>query len=116
MSEIGIDTIKLNEIEYVRKDAVQALQVNPGESLYQVGRSVVIRTVTYHYIGRITFVSDTELVLDEASWLAISKRYNTTLKTGEVDELEPFIDPVSLNRGAIVDGTLWRHPLPREAK
>jgi hypothetical protein len=111
-----IETIKINEIEYVRKDAVQTVKVEPGEPLYQVGRSVVIRTVTYHYIGRITFVSDTELVLDNASWLAVSKRYSITLTTGEVDELEPFIDPVSLNRGAIVDGTLWRHALPREAK
>lgn len=38
------------------------------------------------------------------------------VRAGTLDEVEPYPDPVSIARGAIVDATLWRHALPRTVK
>lgn len=81
-----------------------------------VGKAVVIRTVTYHYIGRLAAVTPTELVLDEASWLADSGRWHQALKTGVVSEVEPYPGRCYVSRGAVVDVSEWLHALPKDAE
>ena len=83
---------------------------------YVIGRQYVIRTVTMHLIGRLTWVGEHELVLEDASWLAWSKRWSAMLVTGDIEEVEPFPPgEVIVGRGAIVDCAEWKPPLPREA-
>jgi hypothetical protein len=81
-----------------------------------VGNTVVIRTVTFHYLGIIVEMGPNYLVLGSASWLASSGRWTAALKSGSVEEVEPFVDDVELQLTAIVDATRWRHALPTEAK
>ena len=67
-----------------------------------------IRTVTMHLIGRLVFVGRHELTLDQCAWVADSGRFSECLKTGKLNEVEPFPDgPVNVGRGAIVDACLW---------
>lgn len=80
------------------------------------GETVVIRTATHTYLGRIVDVSDAEIVLEACSWVAESGRWSTFL-TGKFDEhaeIEVYPDacPVSVARGAIVEVARWPFKLP----
>ena len=61
-------------------------------------------------------VKASEIVLDDAAWIADTGRFYNALKDGTLSEVEPFIGPVSINRGSIVDVTEWKHALPRTQK
>ena len=82
----------------------------------RVGASVMIRTLTMHYTGKIAALSRDEVILTDAAWIASSGRWAAALTNGTLDEVEPYPDPVSINRNSIVDVTPWRHALPRETK
>lgn len=83
-----------------------------------VGEAVLIRTVTLHYTGRIKSVTESDLVLSEAAWIADTGRFSTALKDGFPSnaEVEPFTDDVVVSRAVIVDVTRWRHDLPKAQK
>ncbi len=81
-----------------------------------VGRAVFMRTVTMYYTGRVALVKASEVVLTDAAWIADTGRFADTLSKGTLNEIEPFPAPVSINRGAIVDVTEWKHALPRTQK
>ena len=81
-----------------------------------VGNAVLVRAVTLYYTGRIVEITKDEIVIDDACWIADTGRFEIALRTGVVNECEPFIDPVAVGRGAIVDVTLWKHALPRTVK
>ena len=81
------------------------------------GKNVFIRTVTYHYTGRVVSVSKSTIVLEEAAWIGDSGRWSAALATGVLDEVEPYpAGPVCISRGAVVDVSVWGHPLPRTVK
>ena len=82
----------------------------------QVGNKVLIRTVTHYHTGLIIQMSNDEVVLEDAAWIADTGRFYAALMQGELNEIEPFTAPVSVNRGAIIDVTLWPHLLPRGQK
>ena len=77
---------------------------------------VLVRTVTHYYTGNLTEVSDGELRLTDAAWIADTGRFSEALKTGVMSEVEPYPDDVILSRGAVVDVCAWKHNLPRETK
>ena len=82
-----------------------------GLDMLQPGEKVVVRTVTYHYVGKVVKVEGRWLELENAAWLAESERWTTTLLTGKVRELEPYPDHVIISMDAVVDITPWRHGL-----
>jgi len=81
-----------------------------------VGKAVLIRTVTHYFTGRIVLVEASEIVLTEAAWIADTGRFHNALRDGSLNEVEPFVGPVSLNRAAVIDITEWKHPLPKRQK
>ncbi len=83
---------------------------------FALNQCYLIRTVTLYYTGRVVAITDTDLVLAEAAWIADTGRFHDCLTTGQFNEVEPFVHPVIVPRGAIVDATAWTHPLPREQK
>jgi len=88
----------------------------PSAYTRYLGKNVVIRSVTYHYIGRLALVCSDALVLEDASWLACSVRWGEGLRTGKVDEVEPYPGECTVSSGAIIDVSPWDHDLPREAQ
>lgn len=80
--------------------------------LWKVGEKYFIRTVTHYYTGRLIAVTDKELLLEDAAWIADTKRFADSLTTGEFNEVEPFNDNVIVGRGAVVDAVIWKHALP----
>lgn len=83
---------------------------------YEIGQNYFVRTVTYHYTGRLIGVTSTDIVLADAAWVADSGRFANALATGELSEVEVYPDAVIIQRTAIVDSCLWNHSLPRETK
>ena len=86
------------------------------DGVWQLGANYLIRTVTMIDTGRLVKVTEHELVLEDAAWIAETGRFMEALQSGEFNEVEPFPDgQVIVGRGAIIDAV--RLPkLPREQK
>jgi len=81
-----------------------------SEFPWEVGKKYFIRTVTMHLIGELTNVTQQELVLKDAAWIADSGRFNLAVRDpSKCNEVEPFNLPVIVGRGAIVDATEVPH-------
>lgn len=81
-----------------------------------IGETVIIRTVTFYYTGRIVAVGSAFVVLDDAAWIPDTGRWSTALQTGQLAAVEPYPSLVSVSMGSIVDVAPWSHELPRIAK
>jgi len=83
---------------------------------FEVGKAYLIRTVTMHYTGRVVAVTDSDVVLEEAAWIADTGRYANSLTDGTLNEVEPYPGQVAVCRGAVVDFCEWKHQLPKVQK
>ena len=72
---------------------------------YTIGANYFIRTATYHHTGKLIAVTEHELVLESACWIADSGRFQQALDTCKFDEVEPFPPDktVIIGRGALID-------------
>lgn len=78
-----------------------------------VGESVIIRTVTHYFTGRVVAESDRWIALDDAAWVADTGRFAEALRMGTLSEVEPYPGPCLVAVGAVVDVAPWPHELPR---
>jgi len=77
---------------------------SPSTSPWKIGAIYLIRTVTMIDTGRLVAVTEHELVLEEAAWIADTGRFSETLKSLDFTEIEPFPDGrVIVGRGAVID-------------
>jgi hypothetical protein len=84
-------------------------------SPWRIGEQYLIRTATMTHCGQLVDVYPNELVLVDDAWVADTGRFNEALRTGKLDEVEPFPDgPVIVGRNSVIDAAIWNHPLPRE--
>ena len=83
---------------------------------FEIGKNYLIRTATHYELGKLIKITDTDLVLEDASWIPDTGRFNQALREGLLEEVEPFIKPVIVNRGGIIDATIWDNDLPRNVK
>lgn len=91
----------------------------PKSGPIRKGSHVFIRTVTSYYTGEVIEVTESEIVLVKAAWIADTGRFAQAMSTGEFSEVEPYPDghEVSVNRGSVTDIVRnWPHPLPRAQK
>lgn len=112
---MDIDNLTVKEIKHI-----QSLLKTGSDSShpYKVGKNYFIRTVTHHFTGRLIKVTAKELVLEDAAWIADDGRFHEALKSGTLNEIEPFPDnaEVIVGRGSLIDAVEWAHKLPRSAK
>lgn len=112
---MDIDNLTVKEIKHI-----QSLLKGPAEAShpYSVGSNYFIRTVTHHLTGKLVKVTSKELVLEQAAWIADDGRFHDALKTGNLNEVEPFPGDlqVIVGRGALIDAVIWNHALPRDQK
>lgn len=85
-----------------------------NDSCFEIGKCYFIRTVTMHLVGKLEQITTQELLLSSASWIASSGNFHDAMKSGKLDEVEPFVNPIIVGRGALIDATEWKHELPRE--
>ncbi len=104
--------ITIDGIVYVPRSSV----VQERTGAWTVGTNYLIRTVTMTLTGMLSYIDEHELVLENASWVADTGRFADALKTGKLNEVEPFPSYAIIGRGSIVDATEWIHELPRTQK
>lgn len=76
----------------------------PTENPYVIGKTYLIRTVTMIDTGVVQRVTDKEIVLTDAAWIADTGRFSDAIKNAEFSEVEPFPDgEVIINRSAVID-------------
>ena len=96
-------------------------QVKSSDIPFEVGEAYFFRTVTYHTLGKVKKIVGNFLVLEEASWIADSGRFNEFINEGKVyesssSEIEPLeVNPV-ISLASIVDAFPWKHKMPNKVK
>jgi hypothetical protein len=80
-----------------------------------VGKAWLFRTVTYFTVGTVTQRIGNFLLLSDASWVADTGRFMSTIKNGTLNEVEP-VGIQGLNLDAVVDFFPWIHKLPTDQK
>jgi len=88
---------------------------------WKKGKNYLIRTVTHIDVGRLKSVTEHEIFLDNASWIADTGRFMDALKDGlekqDNSEIEPFPKgEVIIGRGSIIDAVEYKHKLPDKQK
>ncbi len=114
MSTKCTDNLTLGEIKELMSIFNKPLAQE--KCLWQTGKLYFIRTVTMHLIGRLEAVTTQELLLSQASWIADSGRFHDAIKTGKLNEVEPFISDVIVGRSSIIDATEWKFDAPTTQK
>lgn len=109
-----VEKLQVEGITYVPESSV--IEVNGEDSVWQIGKNYLIRTVTMIQLGTLKTVTEKELLLSEACWVADTGRFHVALETGELNEVEMFKNDVIVGRGAIVDATEWTFDLPETSK
>ena len=83
---------------------------------WKVGKCYLIRTVTMIQTGRLVKVTEKELVLEDAAWIADTGRFSEVLVSLNFAECEPFPEGhVIIGRGALIDAVQIAKPI-REVK
>ena len=81
-------------------------KIKTEDNPWEIGKKYLIRTVTMTLAGELTHVSNQELVLKNAAWIADTGRFNEALiDITKCSEVEPFQNPVIVGRGSIVDAS-----------
>lgn len=76
----------------------------PDHGPWQLGKIYLIRTVTMIDTGRLVAVTDQELVIADAAWIADTGRFSDAIAKAQFNEVEPFPDGmVIIGRGSIID-------------
>ena len=102
------ETMMIDEVKYVRAESIPApVKYEKGEhGPWKIGEQYAIRTVTMIDHGTLIDVTDQELVLVNAAWVADAGRWADFI-AGKIkpNEVEPFPpnEPVIVGRGALID-------------
>jgi hypothetical protein len=87
-----------------KKVAKRAPAKPAGRSPWVIGKHYLIRTVTMIDTGKLVAVTQQELVLEDAAWIADTGRFSDALRSESFNEVEPFPDGrVIIGRGAVID-------------
>src|SRR6185503_18694326 len=75
------------------------------QSPYNIGKNYFIRTVTHHHTGKRVDVTQQELILENAAWIADDGRLTEALAKSEFKEVEmfPVGSRVIVGRAAVID-------------
>jgi hypothetical protein len=85
-------------------------------SAWEIGKVYLIRTVTMIDTGRLVAVTEHELVLEDAAWVADTGRFAQAVEKAEFGEVEPFpAGRVVLGRGSVIDAVVIKMA-PRSQK
>lgn len=110
MVKINIEELTIGQIREIQAMFPTSPQFFPPtissviDHPYQIGKCYLIRTVTMIDTGRLVAVTNQELVIEDAAWIADTGRFSDAVAKAEFGEVEPFPDGrVIIGRGAIID-------------
>jgi hypothetical protein len=106
MIELNVEELTVKQVRQLQALFGQQPQQQETKHPFRIGANYFIRTVTMNHTGRLVEVTPTELVLEDAAWIADSGRFADALKKSLFDEIEPFpAGRVIVGRGAIIDAS-----------
>jgi hypothetical protein len=108
-------TIIVDGVEYVEKGSELPV-MSEIEDPYEIGKNYFIRTVTMSYTGKLIWVGEHELVLENPVWISDSGRFVQALLAGSLDEVEPMNKKAIIGRGSLVGASIIDWELPTEQK
>lgn len=90
----------------------------PAAASMPITGNVIIRTVTHYFTGHVVGETSQWLLIDQAAWIADTGRWANALKSGKLNEVEPYPEEavIRVGIGAIIDIAPWGHALPTEQK
>ena len=75
-----------------------------SDAHWKIGANYLIRTATMIDAGKLVAVTEHELVLEDAAWVADTGRFAQAVEKAEFGEVEPFpAGRVVLGRGSVID-------------
>ena len=75
-----------------------------SDAHWKIGANYLIRTATMIDAGKLVAVTEHELVLEDASWIADTGRFGKALEKGTFNEIEMFpAGQVIVGRGSLID-------------
>ena len=109
---------QIKEIQNLNYGSGSGIITSCDDSHWEVGKNYFIRTVTMIQVGQLKKVTDKEIVLIKAAWVADTGRLSDASIKNDFDEVEMFPqdNDVIIGRGAIIDATLYQRDLPTETK
>jgi hypothetical protein len=125
MSTVNLNEIEINGVKYIPKDATPAeqpsctvIEIDGSECPYVIGQNYLVETCTKYFTGKLVRVTDKELILSSAAWVADTGKYSTALSTGQLNEVEmlPIDFTPIISRGAIVTVIPISFNLPNSTK
>lgn len=104
--------MKLDELTIGEAKQLAALFGGAADnSAWDIGDCYLIRTVTMIDTGRLVGITQHELILEDAAWIADTGRFSDALKSLSFYEVEPFPDgKVIIGRGSIIDAVKIKMP------
>jgi hypothetical protein len=100
-NKMNIEDLTLKQIREIGK---MCGSPERDDSAWEIGKNYLIRTVTMIDTGRLVAVTPTELVLEDAAWIADTGRFADAIKSATFNEIEPFPDGrVIIGRRAVID-------------
>lgn len=97
-------------------DLMDSQPESDTDTPFGTGDSVIVRTVTHYFVGRVVKFGAQWLTLSDASWIADTGRWSDALSSGNLNEIEPYPNGCSISIGAIVDISRWSPELPKSKK
>ena len=111
----NIDKMTIGDFKELTKMFNQEQQSDNNPPV-KIGQAYLFRTVTHIDLGVVVDVKGQYVTLTDASWIADTGRFHDALKTGELNEIEPYTTVVIVNVASCVDFTPWDHDLPKGQK
>lgn len=100
---MDIDKLTIGEARQLVALFSGRCETSPSHA-YEIGKNYLIRTVTMIDTGRVVAVTEHEIVLEEAAWVADTGRFTQALEKAEFGEVEPFPEGrVIVGRGSVID-------------
>lgn len=107
---MNINDLTIKEAKEIARlfNGLQEQEIISEESVYGIGETWFIRTVTHHLAGEVKRTTDKEIILKGGTvlWVADDGRFTEAIKTGKFNETEVYGDQdVVVGRGSVIDGT-----------
>lgn len=118
-NNMQIDDMKIGDLKkiiHAFSDRESVGCASPDNSAWQVGKNYLIRTVTMIDTGKLVGVTQQELILEDAAWIADTGRFSDAVRSCAFSEVEPFpTGRVIIGRGSVIDA-ICIDELPKKQK
>ena len=85
-----------------------------SQEILDVGKSVLIRTVTMAHVGRVVSIDGEFICLEDGGWVADTGRFSQMLSEGSLFEFERSPGRFLVAKGGLIDVWPWAHELPKK--